>query len=112
MRSMYALAVVAAVAGTVLAVIAFVMPETGVTGSLGAILVIVGSAAAALGSLLLAAGRTDRPRLLLVALTVLSAVLTAVAAWFLMQYPLLGAMVAVVLLALAGSVFSERRSLA
>ncbi len=107
MRRRYAAASLPALAGAVLAGVAYVMPNTGVDGTLGALLALVGAAAVTLGSLL---AMTDAVRGgLLTALDILlaiGAVLTATAAYFLMQYGCAFAMA----LAFVGLVFAATTS--
>lgn len=77
-------AVLPALVGAVLGGIAYFAPETGVAGTPGALLALVGAVAVTLGALAI-------PRLgggwrgLFLALCVAGALLTAAAAWFLMQ---------------------------
>jgi hypothetical protein len=94
------LVTLAAVAGLTLALLAVVMEGTGVTGTLGAWLAVLGSAAALVGVVLLAGVRLGRGMQRLVVVTaVLASGLTAVAAWFLMQN-ILAALMAFVCLAI------------
>jgi hypothetical protein len=91
MRPFLLLALGAAVAAAGLASWALFAPETGVTGTAGVVLALVGSLAVGLGVLLLLRpGR--RLRRVLVPLVVLAAALTALAGWFLMQWGLAVAM--------------------
>lgn len=84
-----------ALVGTILAGIAYFAPIgiTGVEGTAGALLALVGAAAVALGALLaMAPGLRGWLRGLLDALLFVGAALTALAAWFLMQVPVAIAM--------------------
>ena len=105
MHRSYALPGLASLAGVVLAAIAFLRPETGVTGTAGALLALVGATATALGSVLLMLGR---PRGWLVALSALAAILTALAAWFLMQWALAAVMALAFVGLLLGPAMSRR----
>lgn len=88
-----AVAVVASATGLGLALAAFVLDGTGVTGSPGAFLAILGTVAALLGLLMLGSLRLSRGVARgLVVLTLLAAGLTALAGWFLMQHALTLAM--------------------
>ncbi len=94
------LVTLAAVAGLTLALLAVVMEGTGVTGTLGAWLAVLGAAAALVGVVLLAGVRLGRGMQRLIAfIAVLASGLTAVAAWFLMQN-ILAALMAFVCLAI------------
>lgn len=115
MRLTYLLVLVPALVGTVLAALAYVGPgeTTGVEGTAGALLALVGAAAVALGSLLaMAPGLRGWPRGLLAALLFVGAGLTALAAWFLMQVPLAAAMALAALGALVAPALRPRRRLA
>ncbi|MBU4530922.1 MAG: hypothetical protein KUA43_05170 [Hoeflea sp.] len=77
--------------GTVLAVVAYAAPlgNTGVDGTIGALLALIGAIVTAAGTALLASGSVPRRfASLLIGLLVLAAVLTAVAGYFLMQFGL------------------------
>lgn len=86
MRTRYLMAFIPAACGAVLGGIAYWGANTGVDGTAGALLAFVGAVAVAAGSLL-ALFLAPRARLLggLDALLLLGALLTALAAWFLMQ---------------------------
>lgn len=86
MRVYYTLALVPAAIGAVLGAVACFAPGTGVTGTAGAILALIGAVAATVGSGLALAVRMPRgiARTLDV-LTLFAAMLTAIAAYFLMQ---------------------------
>lgn len=85
MRWNYAVPVLSSLAGAALAIWAYLAPESGVSGTAGALLALLGATATTLGGLILMLGR---PRLWLLALAVLAAILTALAGWFLMQWAL------------------------
>jgi hypothetical protein len=97
MQIPYLAALLPALLGIALAAIAYLAPfgNTGVDGSLGALLALLGAVAAALGSLLLLVG-FDRWRRTLTALIVIVAALTTVAAAFLMQWTLAIVMLGVI----------------
>ncbi|WP_372423978.1 outer membrane protein assembly factor BamB family protein [Salinarimonas chemoclinalis] len=86
MRTRYALVLVPALCGAALAGVAYFGSHTGVDGTLGALLALVGAGAVAAGALV-ALLVPMRPGLLaaLDGLLVVGALLTALAAWFLMQ---------------------------
>jgi len=87
MRIAYLFALSPAVVGVVLGAIAWFKPETGVDGTPGALLALVGALLVVIGSLLTMTSRlSGRAAWTLKALTGLGAALTAIAAWFLMQY--------------------------
>ncbi|MDP2119501.1 MAG: hypothetical protein Q8K28_06315 [Hoeflea sp.] len=104
-----------AVIGTVLAVVAYAAPlgNTGVDGTLGALLALIGASVTAAGTLLLLT-RSAPLRLVAVlhGLLILAAVLTAIAGYFLMQFGL-AIVMAVAALALVFAPFlPPRRSAA
>lgn len=113
MRALLVLALLASLIAAALAAWALLVPETGVTGTVGAGLALGGAAAVALGALLLMAPRlgTGLRRLLLL-LAALGAVLTAVAGWFLMQWGVAGAMLVALLALILPPVLPGRRTLA
>lgn len=77
---------VAALVGLGLALYAVLIDGTGVNGSAGACLAVVGAGSTLVGLALLARGRMGRGLYWLIAvLAVLASGLTALAAWFLMQ---------------------------
>jgi hypothetical protein len=84
-----AISFLAALAGVGLAAAAAFLPETGVNGSVGAFLAVLGAVGVTAGTGILLATGT---RTFLVAITALIAMLTALAAWFLMQDALLAIM--------------------
>jgi hypothetical protein len=80
------IAILASVVGLGLALAAFGLEGTGVTGTAGAFLAVIGSAATLIGLAFLVAGRLSVGWYrVLATLTVLAAGLTALAGWFLMQ---------------------------
>lgn len=108
MRWSYAVPVLSSFAGAALAVWAYLGPESGVSGTAGALLALLGATATALGGMILMLGR---PRLWLLALAALAAILTALAGWFLMQWALAIVMlVAFVGLLLAPALLRRRAS--
>lgn len=84
--------------GVLLALIAYAAPfgNTGVDGSIGALLALIGAGTVALGAGLLVLGKLPH-RPVWIAILVLAAVLTSVAAYFLMQFVLSGVMAAAAL---------------
>lgn len=79
-------ALLIALAGVGLAGYAWLAEGTGVTGTPGALLALIGAVAALAGLAILArTPLTGHRRRLVLALSVLAALLTAVAGWFLMQ---------------------------
>ena len=107
MSSRYAAVAVPALAGAVIAAIAYLAPNTGVDGTVGALLALVGAVAVTLGSLI---AMTDAVggglRVTLDVLLGVGALLTALAAYFLMQYWCAPAMV----LAFIGLVYAASSS--
>jgi hypothetical protein len=96
------IAILASIAGLGCALAAFLLEGTGVTGTAGAGLAVVGSAASLIGLLFLVFVRLSRGIFLFLSgLTVLAAALTALAGWFLMQDALTIAM-AVAFVAIIG----------
>ncbi len=85
MRWSYAVPVLSSLAGAALATWAYLGPATGVSGTAGALLALLGAVATTMGGMILMLGR---PRLWLLALAALAAILTALAGWFLMQWAL------------------------
>ena len=100
-----------AIVGVGIAGTAALLPDTGINGTLGAILALFGSAgvAAALG-LLLASWVPVKARGVFMWLAGLVAILTALAAWFLMQN-ILAATMAVTLLTLLASAITANRKI-
>jgi len=106
MRILDLAALLFAVIGLVLAATAYFGPlgNTGVDGSIGALLALIGTVAATAGIVVtMLRPLPHRVRSLLTALVVLAAGLTALAAYFLMQFALAVAMV----LALLGHVLAR-----
>lgn len=92
------IALLPALAGVGLAGYAWVAEGTGVNGTAGALLALIGALAALLGLAILAmAHPAGGRRRLVVALALVTALLTAVAGWFLMQDALAVVMAVVVL---------------
>ena len=85
MRWSYAVPVLSSLAGAALAIWAFLGPSTGVSGTAGALLALLGAVATTPSGMILMLGR---PRPWLLALAALAAILTALAGWFLMQWVL------------------------
>lgn len=99
---LHPVAIVASVVGLGLALTAYMMKGTGVDGTAGALLAVIGAAATLIGLLLVPSQRLGRTlHGLLGGLTVLASVLTALAAWFLMQDALTIAMAVASLVTLA-----------
>jgi quinoprotein glucose dehydrogenase len=110
MRRRYAAVALPALVGTALAGLAYFTRNTGVDGTLGALLALLGAAAVMLGSLL-AVFRAARGGFL-TALDILlgtGALLTATAAFFLMQYGFAIAMTAALLGLVIAATTSPRR---
>ena len=112
MHAPYALVLLPALIGVALGAVAYFSAGTGVDGTAGALLALVGAGAIVLGSLL---GLTPVPggwvRGLLDALLGLGALLTAVAAYFLMQ-PVFAAVMLLALLGLLAAVLLRGRGVA
>jgi quinoprotein glucose dehydrogenase len=107
MRSRYVAVTLPALAGAVLAAIAYLTPNTGVDGTVGALLALAGAVAVTLGSLIAMSDAVRGGlRVTLNILLAIGALLTAVAAYFLMQYWCALAMV----LAVAGLAFAAPSS--
>ncbi len=105
----HALAAVPALAGAGLGAWAYLVEETGVTGTPGALLALVGAVAVALGALLAAVPALRGGLLtLLEVLVVVGALLTALAAYFLMQFLMCGAMLLAAAVALGAAVARRR----
>lgn len=115
MPASYLLVFVPALVGAALAAIAYFAPIgiTGVEGTAGALLALVGAGAVTLGALLaMAPGLRGWPRGLLDVLLFVGAALTSLAAWFLMQVPFAIAMALAALGLLAAIVLRPRRRIA
>jgi drug/metabolite transporter (DMT)-like permease len=88
MKSFIPVIVLGAV-GCALSAYAYLSNDTGVAGTPGALLALIGAAAVTVGSVIAALTALGRPLFFLLAfLIALAAVLTALAAFFLMQYGL------------------------
>ena len=99
-----------ALAGVGFAAAAALLPDTGIDGTLGAFLAFAGAVAVAVVlGLLLGAWVPNRARGMFAGVAALVAVLTALAAWFLMQNALLGTMVLALLTLALGSFTSDRK---
>lgn len=99
MRTSYALVLLPSLVGVALGGFAYFVPATGVNGTIGALLALLGAVAVALAAALAMMPAVRGGVLtLLDVLIALGAVLTALAAFFLMQYAF---MVAMLLAALA-----------
>ena len=113
MRKTYVIALIPALVAVVFGVIAYFAPmgNTGVDGSIGALLALVGASATAIGALLAMLPALRGGLLVLLnVLMFLAAALTAVAAYFLMQFVMAVAMVlAFVGLCLALFLHSRKR---
>jgi len=110
MRNVYLIVAVLAAVGAALGLWAYLTSTSGVDGTSGALIAFLGALAVALGALV---ALMDLPRwaqITLDVLLVLGAVLTAVAAWFLMQtfFTIVMALAAIVLC--AGFVVAGRNS--
>ena len=104
---------IAALAGVVFAAIAAFLPDTGVDGTLGAFLALVGAAGLLSVVGLLAITRFSTfARRAFIWIAVLTSVLTGLAAWFLMQEEVLVAVAVSILALLAGSAVTERKATA
>lgn len=91
----YALVAALAAVGAVLGALAYFGAETGVDGTAGALLALIGAVAVGLGAALAAWRHLPRGGLTpLNVLLVLGTLLTAFAAWMLMQYAFTAAMAA------------------
>ena len=99
-----------ALAGIGFAGAAALLPDTGINGTLGAFLAFAGSVgvATALG-LLLVTWVPTKARGVVAGIAGLVAILTALAAWFLMQNGLLATMVVTLLTLLMSSVMTDRK---
>lgn len=99
-----------ALAGVAFAGIAALLPDTGINGTLGGILALAGSVgvAAALG-LLLVRWVPGKARGVFAGIAGLVAILTALAAWFLMQNALLATMIVALLALLLCGVMADRK---
>lgn len=104
------LAMVAALLGMGLAAYLWQVEGTGITGTAGALLALLGAGAAFLGAILAAMMRSwRRLRGVVTGLALLAATLTAVAAWFLMQNVLVIVMAVAALALLLDLAFTPAR---
>ncbi|MEQ8403469.1 MAG: hypothetical protein RKE49_00115 [Oceanicaulis sp.] len=111
MRKQFVAVSLLALVGVVLAALAYFGPRTGVNGTGGALLALVGAACVMLGSLLAAAPVVRGGGLAaLLILVGVGAILTAAAAFFLMQYGFAIAMVLTLVGLMAAAVLSWRES--
>ena len=109
-RMLLSFSFISALAGVGFAIAAALLPDTGIDGTLGALLALLGAVAVtfALG-LLVIAKVPARALGLFKAIAVLLATLTALAAWFLMQNGLLATMVLALLALLVSGVRADRK---
>ena len=116
MKNRFLTSLLLAVIGLVLALIAYAAPfgNTGVDGSIGALLALVGAAMTTAGAALLVFGSASSHRFgpVLIGLLVLAAVLTAIAGYFLMQVALAVVMALAALALLLAPLLQSRRSAA
>lgn len=101
MKTLYLAAFLAALVATLFAGIAYFAPfgNTGVDGSIGALLALIGAAASGAGILIVLTANPSGPwRSTLNILTIVAALLTALAAYFLLQFVVMLAMGATVIL--------------
>ena len=105
-----AISFLAALIGLGLAAAAALLPDTGIDGTIGAFLAVLGafSVTFALGVIVAKKG-PFRARGVLSGVAALISILTAVAAWFLMQDAVLLAMVASLLALLANGTVAQRK---
>lgn len=102
-----------ALAGVGFAGAAALLSDTGVDGTPGAILALLGAGATSLAVGLLAVGRVQgKARLTLSVIGAVLAILTAVASWFLMQDALLITMVVTLLMLLVSGFVTTRKATA
>lgn len=101
-----------ALAGVGFAGAAALLPDTGINGTLGAFLAFAGAVAVMiLLGLLIVAWIPTRARGVFAGVAALVAVLTALAAWFLMQNALFGTMVLALLTLAVGGLTSDRKTI-
>ena len=105
------ISIVAALVGLGFASAAAFMPDTGVDGTAGAFLAVFGalSVTVALGVLMVLSG-PFRARGLLRSAAIIVSILTALAAWFLMQNIVFAAMIVSLLAVVASSATAEREA--
>lgn len=101
---------ISALAGVGFAGTAALLPDTGIDGTIGAFLALLGAGAAtaAIG-LLLVTWVPTKVRGVLTGIAGLVAILTALAAWFLMQNALLATMIITLLALILGAVMPSRK---
>ena len=100
-----------ALAAAGFAVTAALLPDTGIDGTIGAFLALLGaSAVAAAIGLLLVRWIPAKMRGVFAAMAGLVAILTAIAAWFLMQNALLATMILTALALLASTIIPDRKT--
>ena len=103
----------AALAGIAFAAAAAFLPDTGVDGTLGAFLALLGAVGLLLMVGLIATRRfSTSARRALIGMAALTSVLTGLAAWFLMQDEVLVAVAVSILALLAGTAVVDRKSIA
>ena len=106
------ISLLAALVGVGFAGAAALQPDSGVDGSPGAFLALLGALGVALVLGLLVSGRLPaRWWGLFAVIAAIGTILTALAAWFLMQDALLAAMAVSLLALLAGSATAQRRAI-
>ncbi len=110
-RMILTISIVAALVGLGFASAAAFMPDTGVDGTAGAFLAVFGalSVTVALGVLMVLSG-PFRARGLLRSAAIIVSILTALAAWFLMQNIVFAAMIVSLLALVASSATAEREA--
>lgn len=110
MRTSFILVLLPALAGAILGSLAYFTQNTGVDGTVGALLALIGAAAVAIGALLaMVPGVRGGFLKFLNLLLGLGALLTAVAAYFLMQYYFAAAMGLALLGLVAATAAHSRR---
>ena len=107
-----AISILSALVGIGFAGAAALLPDTGIDGTLGALLALLGTIAVTvmLGVLALITG-TSKARGAVITVAVLLAILTALAAWFLMQNGILLTMVVSLLAVLLHAATARRRAI-
>ena len=100
-----------ALAAAGFAVTAALLPDTGIDGTIGAFLALLGASAVASAiGLLLVRWIPAKMRGVFAAIAGLVAILTAIAAWFLMQNALLATMILTALALLASTIMPDRKT--
>jgi ABC-type enterobactin transport system permease subunit len=108
----FAISFLAAMVGLALAAAAAILPDTGVDGTPGAFLAVLGAAGVLSCVGLLATRRfSGGARRVLIGVAGLTAFLTAMAAWFLMQNEVLVAFAISLLALVAGSAIVDRKTI-